>query len=269
MKNSIILFLLFSCFYIFSQKIEFANAPNGLVIRDSPNLNSNRIGKLDYGTRVMIIDKTNITLEIKDEGKIITGKWTKVKDLINNQIGYVFSGFLTNEALDKETESNGYYLTKIKAEDIMKFEENLYNSKKPKPVHFFLRDSKHRSLNKVEVSEVLLYDDTTLYVKELYGLKNLKQLIRIESNYDACCSNTEEYYFLVDLTDNLIALPQIQNVHCDGPEPYFSYIFPMEKNGKEEKIIYAKITPNQENNNDTVEILKVYSWNGIKTTVEK
>lgn len=261
MKNLIIILLLF-CSQVFSQKIEFANAENGLIVRDAPSLKSNRIGKLDYGTRVEIVNKTGVKLEIKDEQKIIKGEWTKVKGLTNNVVGFVFSGFLTDKALDKESEYENYYLTKIPKEASQKYWKNASSSIKPEPIHIFLRDSNHKDLFKILIPELELYDNTVLSVKKIEGLKNIEKIIVIESTSSACCSSSDEYYLLVDLNNNLIELPKVDNTHCDGPEPFFGYIFPKDKNGKDARIIYAKIIPDENNKEDKVEILKTYSWNG-------
>jgi len=106
-------------------------------------------------------------------------------------------------------------------------------------------------------------------LRDIKGLENIKKLIVVESTFSACCSNSDEFYFLVDAKDNLIELPKVDNVHCDGPEPFFGYVFPEDKNGKEKKIIFGKIIPNEKYENDKIEIIKTYSWNGIQTTVEK
>lgn len=268
MKNSIIISFFF-CLQIFSQEIEFVDAPNGLVIRDAPSLNSNKIGKLSYSSRVLIIDRTGVKLEINDEGKLVSGEWNEVKDLTNNLAGFVFNGFLTKKALDKGSESNGYYITKIDSKEIMKYEENIANSVEQEPLSFFLRDNTHKNLSKFPISDVLLYDGSKIYLRDIKGLENIKKLIVIESTFSACCSSSDEFYFLIDSKDNLIELPKVDNTHCDGPEPFFGYVFPEDKNGKEKKIIFGKIIPNEKYENEKIEILKTYSWDGSHMTVEK
>lgn len=73
---------------------------------------------------------------------------------------------------------------------------------------------------------------------------------------------------MIDKNNEIIKLPKVENNHCDGPESYFAYLFPSDKNGKKDKIIYAKITP-KENADDTVEILKTYSWDGQSISLQK
>lgn len=93
-----------------SQDMCFVNATNGLIIREQPKTNAKRIGKLPYGSLVEVINKTNVDLQISDQGKVIKGEWFKVKFqnypyliLENNEEyidkGYVFSGYL--EPLEK------------------------------------------------------------------------------------------------------------------------------------------------------------------------
>ncbi|TYA78422.1 SH3 domain-containing protein [Seonamhaeicola marinus] len=263
MKNSFVIFLLF-CTQLFGQKIEFVSAKNGLVVRDAPSLNSNRIGKLDYKSKVIILRKSGIELKIEDEGKIIAGEWYEIKNEGNNLKGFVFSGFLSEEAFDKQQESGNFYLTKIDSKAIEKHEAALSKAIQPEPTYIFLRNKAHKDLSKFKISDLLMYDNSTLLVNDLYGLKNIKKLIKVQSTYIACCSNTDENYFLVNVHNELIELPIVNNMHCDGPEPFYTYIFPNEKHGKPNKLVYAKITPNSRGIDNEITILKTFTWNGTK-----
>ena len=99
MKNSIltILFLLYTTSN-FGQDRMYVTAKSGLVVRDKPSLESNKIFLLPNNTMTMISKKTGINLVIIDEGKKINGEWIKIYGFDNNDTqGYVFGGFLTIE----------------------------------------------------------------------------------------------------------------------------------------------------------------------------
>ncbi|WP_397445055.1 SH3 domain-containing protein [Polaribacter sp. R77954] len=268
MKKTITTFLILFTASLFSQEIKFVKANSGLIVRDAPHKNAQRIGKLKNNTRVYIIKKTEISLEIKDNGKIINGNWIEVKSYKEDIKGYVFSGFLTDKIPNKGTEKGNYYLTKIDSITKNEYWENLRKNIKTKPSFIYLRNKNHINLVQLEIGDLEMYEGTTLIVKKENELKNIIQIIKIESSYSACCSNTDEYFYLVDKNKQLISLPVVENNHCDGPEPYFTYLFPSDDNGKKDLIIYAKIIP-KEDADDKVEILKTYSWNGENIVVIK
>lgn len=100
--NIIALLVIFN--FAQAQKIWYVNAENGLILRDKPNRGSNRIAKLDYGTQLEILERTNLKLDVKDNNEIISGEWVKISTTDTNydaSIGYVFNGFLTETALRK------------------------------------------------------------------------------------------------------------------------------------------------------------------------
>lgn len=86
-----------------AQEFLYVTAENGLIIREEPDKSSKRIGKFVYAEKVEVLEKTGIAFSITDEGKKIDGTWLKVEGKINGGYynGYVFSGFLTDEALSK------------------------------------------------------------------------------------------------------------------------------------------------------------------------
>ncbi len=104
MKNAITILLLILTNYIFGQQIQYVNADNGLIVREKPNTGSERIGKLEYGTRVDILKETEIELTIKDGNENISGKWVEIQEIDGNHKGYVFNGFLTSNRLSKRIE---------------------------------------------------------------------------------------------------------------------------------------------------------------------
>ncbi|MFV0565014.1 MAG: SH3 domain-containing protein [Flavobacteriaceae bacterium] len=132
--------LIYVCILLFFEikgqenEIYFINAPTGLIIRDLPSLNSNRIGKLPYGSIVELLEETEFKQRIIDNNDTINGIWLKIK--YNNypfivseseseygyeQEGYVFSGYA--EKLNKAQ-------IKTKELDSLQF-YNLFTEPKP------------------------------------------------------------------------------------------------------------------------------------------
>jgi len=101
MKTLITIILLVCFKSVFGQEIQYVKAENGLIIRSSPDKTSERIGKLEYGTRVKIIQDTDLELNIKDGEESISGNWTEIEEIGGNQKGFVFSGYLTLKELSK------------------------------------------------------------------------------------------------------------------------------------------------------------------------
>lgn len=82
------------------------SADNGLIVREKPNVSSERLGKFKYGQKVTVDRKTGINYSFLDNGKEIKGKWLKVSANIEGkkEEGFVFSGFLTEKKLNKRIE---------------------------------------------------------------------------------------------------------------------------------------------------------------------
>ena len=96
--TSILLLLLTSTFSL-GQNTSFVVAENGLIVRESPDQNSERIGKLYYGTEVEILEETGIELQIKDGEKDIKGEWLKIREIDGTNKGFVFSAYLVGDEL--------------------------------------------------------------------------------------------------------------------------------------------------------------------------
>ncbi|TCK68010.1 SH3 domain-containing protein [Winogradskyella wandonensis] len=105
-----------------AQDIQYVNAENGLVIREQPNQGAAKIGILDYGTAVEIIEHTNLHLDVKDNDKKVSGKWVKIKGPAVGEYfedGYVFNGYLTEEKIEQPLKIAGdtftIYIDKLQA----------------------------------------------------------------------------------------------------------------------------------------------------------
>ncbi|MGH1387186.1 SH3 domain-containing protein [Kordia sp.] len=92
-KLIVLSFLLLSAVEAFGQDFYSIIAENGLVIRNKPDLKAERIGKFYCGESVKLVEKTTISLQIRDHNKTIDGKWFLVTSRSGLK-GYVFSGYL-------------------------------------------------------------------------------------------------------------------------------------------------------------------------------
>jgi hypothetical protein len=118
MNNSLLsLFFFITTISGIAQDISYVNAENGLIVREKPDTKSKKIGKLSYGTPVKIIKKTNIYLDIKDDGKNISGEWFLIEEIDGAQNGYVFSGFLVKDGIFSLIEPNVSQLKELHKSD--------------------------------------------------------------------------------------------------------------------------------------------------------
>ncbi len=90
-----------------SLQVAYVTAPNGLSYRKQPGIDSKKLGTFDLGTKVYVIEKTDIPFAIEEEGRTISGHWVKVKagtDRTDTEYwfrplkytGYVFDGYLVD-----------------------------------------------------------------------------------------------------------------------------------------------------------------------------
>lgn len=185
MKNLIILFILIvaSSFgnetyksYKEGEKL-YVWVKNGLNLRKEPNLNSESIGLLEYGTEITVltqnnkvyyeypfIEVNNINFEENSSKKpiFLKGYWIKIKS--KNSSGYVFSGLLL----------------KYKPYRALNFYEEVYLSN-------YFQEMFKMNFIKDDIWEV------DSYTKELYGCsKGYSQLFQSTNKDNLLELNTEE-----------------------------------------------------------------------------
>ena len=105
MKTYISILLVMVAFsYSDAQDIQYVSAENGLIVREKPSRGANRVGMLDYGTAIEVIEHTELQLDVVDGGKKVTGQWVKISGDGNYEFfeeGYVFNGYLSEEKIDR------------------------------------------------------------------------------------------------------------------------------------------------------------------------
>ena len=144
MKIASILFTVFlscSSLLLTSQNPFFVTADNGLTVREQPDPKARRVGKLNYGEAIDVIETTNINLAIVDDGEQIEGQWVKMQS--PSIKGYVFNGFLSPEKLEEPIELRHYGLTmrlkNLKTND--EFKRNTLHDKDTIRINVALGDS--------------------------------------------------------------------------------------------------------------------------------
>ncbi len=99
-KSIIVLITLLLTTFTYCQNEFVVTAGNGLFLRQEPNSQGKKIGKLYFGAEVNIIEKTENSQTIIDNGEKITGNWVKISFknfptfISNAESGYVFDGYL-------------------------------------------------------------------------------------------------------------------------------------------------------------------------------
>lgn len=158
--------------------------------------------------------------------------------------------------------STQYYLTEIDSLTIKKYWENFPTENAPEPISIYLKDNNEQILYEIKISELEFYSGTKIEILNINNLSNIEQIIRLESKYDACCTNYYSTYLLKTKEGKLIELPESEYLHCDGPTPISEYRFPNQKFGIKNQILLTKSNLNDNYEVESVEVLKKYSWNG-------
>ena len=74
----------------YEKSLRYVNSPEGLRVRNLPDINGERIGLLDYCTEVSVAEEDNNIVNIDG----IEGKWVKIRHPME---GWVFDGYLLTE----------------------------------------------------------------------------------------------------------------------------------------------------------------------------
>lgn len=104
MKSKLIFLFLFLFKFVCAQQVLYVNADNGLIVRSAPKKDSERLGKLEYGSMVEVLEETAIEIIIQDGSEYITGRWVEISEIDGNLHGYVFNGYLTSDRISKRFE---------------------------------------------------------------------------------------------------------------------------------------------------------------------
>lgn len=79
--------------------VVYVTAENGLTFRKKPDVNSEKLGKFELGSKLSVIGKTGEEIEIKDGKEKIKGEWIEViSKRYKWHRGYVFNAFIIDSA---------------------------------------------------------------------------------------------------------------------------------------------------------------------------
>ena len=154
--------------------IAYVTAENGLIYREKPDINSNKLGQFEFGSKLGITEKTGIQFEVKENKKSIKGEWIKVFSKKHHwQTGYAFGGFMVDS---------------LKA-DFSKL-----------PIDFSFLSRKETKQAEIEFQKInLLF--TKIKVSEFNEYGHLKSKTKIDSNkikpLKSVGSTKEGGYFLI------------------------------------------------------------------------
>lgn len=121
-------------------------------------------------------------------------------------------------------------------------------------------------LQTIPLVEYETYDGYSIWVLENPKLEGIREVLRVEMDYFACCVNIDCFYYLITDEGEWIKLPVLENLACDGPEPIKEYRFPVQKFGLEQAILQTISFQNQQYQVDSIALVKKYAWDG-KTSV--
>ena len=137
-----------------------------------------------------------------------------------------------------------------------------HDERKPIKVFLTAKDDTNKIIQNFNIVDLETYYESAIYTLTNPDLKNVKQVIKVELEYSACCSDIKSYYFLLTNAGKWTSLPVISNVHCDGPEPFHEYRFPIQKFGKSQNILRTESFPNSSYEVDSISIKEMITWNG-------
>jgi|GEM_PF-1616585 len=140
------------------------------------------------------------------------------------------------------------------------------DQRKPINVYLTLKSDTIKHIQEFTILELETYDRNWVFSLKEPQLLNVKEIVKVEFDYMACCVTVENHYFILTTDDRWIKLPTVDYVACDGPEPFFEYRFPSQKFGIENTILETKSFPDSTYSVDTIEVLKRIKWTGKEIT---
>lgn len=117
-----------------------------------------------------------------------------------------------------------------------------------------------KSIATLNIADFGLLDEIRISVLEEPALEGITEILKITLEYTACCSSTEEFYYLVG-EDRVITLPSIKNEYAYEPILDIHYIFPNQSFGKEQTILRAAVHYTETYTIKDIKVLRSIAWN--------
>ena len=169
--------------------------------------------------------------------------------------------------VQKFVETTDYYVEDIDSTVIKKYWEEL--PAEPLLLNVALLNNHNEKVDSYILSGLESYAGVEITKLENHGLKNIKEIIHVRIEYNACCSNYFSHYYLVTMNSEIISLPEIDYLHCDGPTPINEYIFPAQEFGLPDRIIFSHSQRNDKFITSSIEPKIVYTWTGKKIVLNQ
>ncbi|QXP61567.1 SH3 domain-containing protein [Olleya sp. HaHaR_3_96] len=160
LKTLIIICVTLFCTLCFAQRSYTVKAKSGLIIRERPTINSERLGKLPYDYHFEVDEKKVNRL---DTISTLVGHWVMVEN--DTLKGYVFDGFM------KRAYGTEHYNLYGPVKSLKRY--SYYENNKEK-----IKYDKHITFNKLgKKTQVYDYDDDAWVLDEEYTYNNKNQLV--------------------------------------------------------------------------------------------
>lgn len=119
----------------------------------------------------------------------------------------------------------------------------------------------------IEPAEHELFDSVQVAVLKNPGLRNVKEILRIEIEYSACCFWGDISYYIVMNSGEMKKLPDLHQAYCDWPADIDEYYFPVQHDKGKTIIQHNTVSINNEGDIDKIKTNELLLWNGKQFSV--
>ncbi len=122
-------------------------------------------------------------------------------------------------------------------------------------------DAPSQKVATLSILDLDFFEDITISSLANPELNQMKEILKVDVNYNSCCIHSETYYFMVTATNDFIALPYIENTYCATTASEVRYVFPTQTLGKTGLILKTKVQFTENNTVKDTQILQRFAWN--------
>ena len=127
-------------------------------------------------------------------------------------------------------------------------------------VYLYKNDEPITKLINLDKDDLDFFMDVTVQVLENPNLKDVKQIIKIEFEFLACCSSYESLYFIQTTDNEIVKLPQLDYMFCEYATDKMEYVFPAQKFGQENVILTTTSYLDISQKTESIAILNTQIW---------
>ncbi len=133
--------------------------------------------------------------------------------------------------------------------------------------YVYRSESPEKVVIKITPSEYELFDSVQVQVLKNPGLENVREVLRVEVEYSACCFWGEISYYMITDAGEMIKLPDLHQSYCDWPAVIDEYYFPIQHDGENNNIQNNSISINSEGDVDNIKTNQLLLWDGKQISV--